>query len=89
LAVAGVEQALNGGRGVPVSATEAQPGDINIVDMGNKRHIGICLNVGCTEVVSNSSSRARRGEPSFTWVSDGYFTPSYGGGRRAIYRVTN
>jgi hypothetical protein len=89
LAVAGVEQALQSGRGTAVSASEAQPGDINIIDMGGKAHIGICLNVGCTEVVSNSSSRAVRGESSFVWVSDGYFTPSYGGGRRAIYRVTN
>ena len=89
LAVAGVESALNNGRGVAVDAAQAQPGDINIVDMGGKRHIGICLDVGCNRVVSNSSSRATRGEPSFVWESDGYFSPSYGGGRRAIYRVTN
>lgn len=84
LAVAGVESALRGGRGVQVNEAEAQPGDLNIIDMGSKRHIGICLNQGCTRVISNSSSRA-----SFVWESDGWFTPSYGGGRRAIYRVTN
>ena len=92
LAVAGpgsVEAALQGGRGVPVNESEAQPGDINIIDMGGSRHVGICMNVGCTEVVSNSSSRAVNNQPSFTWVSDGWFSPSYGGGRRAIYRVTN
>ena len=82
LAVAGVENALRNGRGVSVSEAEAQPGDLNIIDMGGKRHIGICLNAGCTRVISNSSSRA-----SFSWESDGWFTPSYGGGRRAIYRV--
>ncbi|MEM1278527.1 MAG: glycoside hydrolase family 19 protein [Cyanobacteria bacterium P01_H01_bin.152] len=84
LAVLGIEDAILGGRGVQVSEAEAQPGDLNIIDMGNKGHIGICLNVGCTQVISNSSSRA-----SFAWESDGWFTPSYGGGRRAIYRVTN
>ena len=84
LAVSGIEDALRGGRGVEVNEAEAQPGDINIVDMGSKRHVGICLNVGCSQVISNSSSNA-----AFTWESDGWFTPSYGGGRRAIYRVTN
>jgi hypothetical protein len=84
-----VEEALQGGRGVAVEASEAQPGDLNIIDMGGSRHIGICINVGCTRVVSNSSTRAGNGQPSFVWESDGYFTPSYGGGRRAIYRVTN
>ncbi|MFQ4136247.1 glycoside hydrolase family 19 protein [Nodosilinea sp. PGN35] len=90
LAVRGVESAIKGGRGISINANEAQPGDLNVVDMGGgKQHIGVCMNVGCTQVVSNSSSKAARGEASFTWVSDGYFSPSYGGGRRAIYRVTN
>ncbi|MEL6384377.1 MAG: glycoside hydrolase family 19 protein [Cyanobacteria bacterium J06626_18] len=92
LSVLAVEDAILSGRGVAVSPEEAQPGDINIIDMYNanspKGHIGICVNVGCTQTISNSSSRAGNGQPSLTWNSDGYFSESYGGGRRAIYRVT-
>ena len=85
LSVLQVERAIQGGRGTQVNTSEAQPGDLNIIDMGGSdQHIGICLNVGCTRVMSNSSSRA-----AFLWESDGWFNPSYGGGRRAIYRVTN
>ena len=95
LSVLAVESDIQNGRGVAVSPDQAQPGDINIIDDysgAGRGHIGICLNVGCTQVISNSSSRANAGSPSLTWESDGWFSPSYGQSpttRRSIYRVTN
>ncbi|NEQ48210.1 MAG: hypothetical protein F6K00_33630 [Leptolyngbya sp. SIOISBB] len=95
LGVLAVESDIKNGRGVAVNPAEAQPGDINIIDDYSGRgrgHIGICINVGCTRVISNSSSRANAGAPSLTWESDGWFSPSYGRSsttRRAVYRVTN
>jgi len=83
LYVPSVEQDLKNGRGVAVSATDARPGDIVLVDGGGKRqHIGFCLDNGCTRAISNSSSRA-----AFNWQSDGHFNPVYPGARRAIYRL--
>ena len=58
------------GRGTQVNASEAQAGDIALSK--GYQHIGICMNVGCTQVLSNSSSRA-----SFNWVSDGNFDGVY------------
>ncbi len=78
--VPSVEAALRGGRGTPVSQSQAQAGDIVIAS--NAGHIGICLNQGCTRVRSNSSSRAR-----FTWDSNFNFDGEYGGGQSRVYRV--
>jgi cell wall-associated NlpC family hydrolase len=72
--------ALQAGGGVQISQSEAQPGDIAVAD--GEGHIGICLNVGCTQVISNSSSNG-----SFTWVSNGNFAPSYTG-PSTFYQVT-
>ncbi|MEL6321703.1 MAG: hypothetical protein AAFQ57_13805 [Cyanobacteria bacterium J06626_14] len=86
LGVLNVENVLRNGRGVQVDPSEAQPGDIIIVDDGgNKQHTGFCTNAGCTEHISNSSSRA-----AFSWNSSGWppFQPSYVGRRVAVYRLT-
>ncbi len=85
LYVPSVERDLRNSRGIQVSASSSRAGDLLIMDKGgNAQHIGICLNDGCTRALSNSSSRA-----SFSWISDGYFSPVYNGGRRAIYRLKN
>jgi hypothetical protein len=74
------------GRCDAVSAEQAQPGDIIIVDDGVSRgHIGVCVNQGCTETISNSSSRQ-----NFVWRSDGWFSEAYGNTgafTRYIFRV--
>lgn len=80
--VAQMESLLKGGRGTLTAQKAAGCGDI-VIEAG-KSHVGICLNAGCTQVLSNSSSRA-----SFVWVSDITFKPSYTGGTGRIYRVTN
>lgn len=72
--------ALESGRGQRVSANQAQPGDIVIAH--NMEHVGICMNVGCSVVQSNSSSRR-----SFSWQSDQNFDGFYGGASYGIYRV--
>ncbi|MEX0268907.1 M23 family peptidase [Leptolyngbyaceae cyanobacterium UHCC 1019] len=61
---------LKAGRGVRVSPSQAKAGDI-ILAKGYE-HIGICQNDGCSQVLSNSSSRA-----SFRWKSDRTFNGYY------------
>lgn len=79
LAVNGIEAALQGGRGEQITnRSGAKAGDIALIP---GKHIGICLNNGCTQIKSNSSSKAR-----FSWISDAYFSPSYGQPTR-VYRV--
>ncbi|MEN8446355.1 MAG: hypothetical protein ABG776_15245, partial [Cyanobacteria bacterium J06555_13] len=78
--VPSVEADLQNGRGTQVSPSEAQAGDIVIE--GSQAHIGLCLNEGCTQVRSNSSSRAR-----FVWDSDVNFNGFYGGGNSRVYRI--
>lgn len=78
--VSGMESALQSGRGVAVAQSAANCGDI--VVEGSDSHVGICLNSGCTQVISNSSSHA-----SFTWISGPTFAPSYGTSNFRIYRV--
>lgn len=81
LAVNGIESALQNGRGERISdRSQARAGDIALIP---GKHVGICLNDGCTQIKSNSSSRAR-----FSWISDAYFSPSYGQPTR-VYRVLN
>jgi hypothetical protein len=77
-----MENALTAGRGTLVSPAQAMPGDIVI--QAQDGHVGICMNVGCTQVLSNSSSNA-----SFTWVSNTSFSPSYSGGPGRIYQVNH
>ena len=78
--VPSVEADLQNGRGTQLTQAEAQAGDIVI--QGNQSHIGICLNQGCTQVRSNSSSRAR-----FVWNSDFNFGGFYGAGSSRVYRI--
>lgn len=80
--VRSMESALTSGRGTRVDQSSAKPGDIVIVTDGSRAHTGICLNAGCTRVVSNSSSNK-----SFSWVSGPDFRPSYSAGVGRIYRV--
>jgi hypothetical protein len=82
LNVASMEQGLQGGRGTRVTQSEAQAGDI-VIEAGAS-HVGICLNSGCTQVLSNSSSKA-----SFSWTSGPDFSPSYSNGIGRFYRVNN
>jgi hypothetical protein len=77
-----METALQGGRGTRINQSSAQPGDIVIVTDGARAHTGICLNTGCSQVISNSSSNK-----SFSWKSGPDFAPSYGAGVGRIYRV--
>jgi hypothetical protein len=74
---------LKAGRGQKVTGSQAKAGDIIIAK--DQRHIGICLKDGCSEVLSNSSSRA-----SFRWKSSRTFDGVYDkyGGTEEIYRVT-
>ncbi|MEO0519226.1 MAG: hypothetical protein AAF171_18200 [Cyanobacteria bacterium P01_A01_bin.116] len=78
--VPSVEADLQSGRGSQISQSDARAGDIVIE--GSQTHIGICLNDGCTQVRSNSSSRAR-----FAWDSDFNFNGFYGGGNSRVYRL--
>jgi hypothetical protein len=78
--VQSMENALLAGRGTLVSPAAAQPGDIVI--QAQDGHVGICQNVGCTLVLSNSSSKA-----SFTWLSNTSFSQSYHGGPGRIYQL--
>lgn len=84
--VSAIDQCKNGSKGTLVSASQAQAGDILIMDDGVARgHIGICTSAGCNTSLSNSSSRA-----NFVWNSDGCFTGGYGcdgGFTRYICRV--
>ncbi len=80
--VQSMENALIAGRGTLVNPSQAQPGDIVI--QAQDGHVGICANVGCTQVISNSSSRA-----SFSWISNTSFNPSYNGGPGRIYQLNS
>ena len=80
--VQSMENALTSGRGTLVDPSDAKAGDI-VIQAGDG-HVGICMNDGCTQVISNSSSHA-----SFTWVSNTSFSPSYSGGPGRIYQVNH
>lgn len=78
-----MESVLRGGRGARIEASAAQCGDIVLVT-GASNHVGICLNAGCSQVISNSSSRR-----SFSWMSGPTFAPSYNNPNYKIYRISN
>jgi predicted RNA-binding Zn ribbon-like protein len=75
-----MEAALQSGRGTLISPSAAQAGDIVIE--GNDGHVGICMNDGCTQVLSNSSSKA-----SFSWVSGTNFSGT--GGTSRVYQLNH
>ncbi len=72
---------MQSGRGQQIAQSSAQPGDIVIAH--DQAHVGICMNAGCSKILSNSSSRA-----SFQWQSDGNFDGVYGGANYGVFRVT-
>lgn len=77
-----VRDALEAGRGQQINRSQAVAGDLVLaLGPGSRQHIGICQNNGCTQVLSNSSSRA-----SFSWKSDTDFAGYYGVPSK-IYRV--
>lgn len=80
--VPSVEDDLRSSRGFQVAQSSAAPGDIIIAK--GQAHIGICMNFGCTAVLSNSSSKA-----SFSWQSGPTFGGIYDqyGGTEHIYRL--
>jgi hypothetical protein len=82
LSVAGMESALRSGRGTQLDQASTVPGDIAV--QAGASHVGICLNQGCTRVISNAS-----GPALFSWVSGPDFAPSYTGGVGRFYRVNN
>ena len=77
--VPSMEYDLNHGRGTPVDQAVASPGDIVIRSDGG--HVGMCVNVGCSQVISNSSSAA-----TFNYKSSTNFDRP---GTARIYRLTN
>ncbi len=77
--VKNLETQLQSGRGTQVNPAQAVCGDI-VVAAGDQ-HVGICLNTGCTQVVSNSSNSA-----TFTGV--GGTSLGYSGQGR-VYQINN
>ena len=77
---------LDKGRGEKINIANAQPGDIVLVDKGgSSQHIGFCLNSGCTQTISNSSSRASfsfRGNSNFSYPGS-----PYNGATSQVYRL--
>lgn len=86
LAVRTGQAALENGRGQKLNITDAEPGDIVLVDKGgSSQHIGFCMNKGCTQTISNSSSRASfsfRGNSNFS-----YSGSPYNGATPQVYRL--
>lgn len=89
--VVGMEQQLRGGRGNRITKqSDTKRGDIVIVTNAqtsggrSANHVGICLNNGCTQTISNSSS-----DRAFTWVGDPFFSASYKNADPKFYRVIN
>ncbi|PSB43152.1 hypothetical protein C7B80_25060 [Cyanosarcina cf. burmensis CCALA 770] len=77
---------LENGRGEKIDLASSQPGDIVVVDAGGSRqHIGFCLNPGCTQTLSNSSSRA-----TFSFYGNSNFSypgSPYNGSIPQVYRL--
>lgn len=80
--VPSVVEALNGGRGRKISASEAVPGDLAIAC--KEAHIGVCMSSGCGTIDSNSSSQR-----CFCWSASHSYFSQYFGCEPAIYRVEN
>lgn len=77
------EKDLQQNRGRKVNKQESVGGDIAIMGSGGANaHIGICLDKGCNQCISNSSSKA-----AFVWITSLSTYNSYYGGKSRIYRV--
>lgn len=84
--VKGMESGLRGGRGQLINRSGAVCGDVVLVTASGRNHVGVCLNNGCTSVISNSSTNR-----SFSWISNTNppFSESYSSSaERRYYRVT-
>ena len=82
MSVISMESGLKSGRGKQINKQDTVQGDLSIEYSGH--HVGVCLNSGCSQVISNSSSKGL-----FSWVSDPDFSASYHNGSSRFYRVTN
>ncbi|HEY9644992.1 MAG TPA: glycoside hydrolase family 19 protein [Chroococcidiopsis sp.] len=82
--VPSVEAALKDGAGTQVSAAQSHAGDVVVFQGSQGEHIGFCMDNGCYQVVSNSSSRAQ-----FSWVGDrsSYDAYYHSSSSQHIYRV--
>jgi hypothetical protein len=81
VSVASMWDALQyGGRGTPVDQSSAQAGDIVVWKTDTVSHVGICYSADCSQVISNSSSRATFSNFSGTTLL---------GVQGRIYRVNN
>ena len=78
-----------GTRTKQVPTSQAQPGDLVVVDTGSNGHIGICLNTGCTKTISNSSSACSKGANNFNFQDGQNFLAVYGSTPPKTYRVLN
>jgi len=78
-----------GSRTKEVPTSQAQPGDLVVVDTGSNGHIGICLNAGCTKTISNSSSACSKGANNFNFQDGQNFLAVYGNTPPKTYRVLN
>lgn len=80
---------LQGCNQIPPEAAGA--GDIAVQD-GNdpnngQNHMGVCLNAGCSSVLSNNSSGTHKGQ--MCWQSGPTFSPTYSNGKQpTFYRIT-
>jgi hypothetical protein len=79
--------AFDAGGAVRIGQSSTVPGDIVVVTSANgaDMHIGICMTYGCTDVLSNSSSRC-----NFSWHSNPSFSypgSPYNGGSSAFYHL--
>lgn len=81
------------GRLVPIAQSATVRGDLMVrhsagetyMSAGGDEHITVCINTGCTEVISNASSTC-----TFGWISDytlSYSGSPYIGGYSDFYRV--
>ena len=77
--VSSLVEALQAGRGQKLSPQEAKAGDLVIAY--EEKHIGISLDDGCQNVLSNSSSRS-----TFSWKSNVNYDDQYYGSS-TVYRL--
>lgn len=82
--VPSVEADLQQGAGTRVTTASAHAGDVIVFRGSQGEHIGFCMNDGCSQVISNSSSKAQ-----FRWVGSRDSYDAYYGSQSAnhIYRV--
>ncbi|MBE9109806.1 hypothetical protein IQ273_10325 [Nodosilinea sp. LEGE 07298] len=80
--VSSVEADLQSGSGQRIGAQWAHAGDVIVFRGSSDDHIGFCLNDGCSQVLSNSSSQSQ-----FRWVGSRGSYETYYNTQGHIYRV--